>query len=208
MGFFVKRPYVLAVIYFVITIVIGLFVVFLPLNRVECNVDFNLYSFTQRTVGLQVFQVLTYLGDFYFWVALTSAYLFYAYFKSRTKWSSAIELAIFLVITTGLTAFLQLIFMRPRPNCLGMNAEYVNFFPSFSYPSGHVSRATGGFLILLRGTKTKKSLAVIAIAIVSSSRIILGAHYLTDVIGAIFLSLAAQKLANRGLPFIFHKSDL
>jgi membrane-associated phospholipid phosphatase len=38
-------------------------------------------------------------------------------------------------------------------------------------------------------------LAATAIALVSVSRIILGAHYLTDVVGGIFLSLAAQRFA-------------
>jgi membrane-associated phospholipid phosphatase len=57
-------------------------------------------------------------------------------------------------------------------------------------------------LILSRGSRTRESLAVIAISIVSLSRVILGAHYLTDVVGGIFLSLAAQRLANLSLPFL------
>jgi len=201
-SFCLKRPYVLTVVYLVITLMIGVFVVFLPLNQAECNIVFDLHNFTQRTIGLQAFQVLTYLGDFYFWVVLASVYLLYAYFKSRKHLSSTIELAIFLVITTVLTYFLQLVFARPRPNCLGMSADDENVFSSFSYPSGHVSRATGGFLILSRGSRTRESLAVIAISIVSLSRVILGAHYLTDVVGGIFLSLAAQRLANLSLPFL------
>jgi membrane-associated phospholipid phosphatase len=104
----------------------------------------NLQNSTQKTIGIEVFQVLTYLGDFYLWVVIVSVYLLYAYFKSRKQLGSAIELAIFMVITTALTSFLQSVFARPRPNCLGMSTNDENVFSSFSYPSGHVSRATGG----------------------------------------------------------------
>jgi hypothetical protein len=88
-SFCLKRPYVLTVVYLIITIVIGLFVVLLPLNQTECNIVLDLHNFTQRTIGLQVFQVLTYLGDFYFWAVLTSVYFLYAYFKLRKHLGSA-----------------------------------------------------------------------------------------------------------------------
>jgi undecaprenyl-diphosphatase len=95
-----------------------------------------------------------------------------------------------------------MVFTRPRPDCLGLSVYDDDFVSSFSYPSGHVSRATGAFLILVRGIRTKELLAVIAVFLVSLSRMILGAHYLTDVVGGIFLSLAAQRLANLSLSFL------
>jgi membrane-associated phospholipid phosphatase len=194
-----RNPYTSTAIYLTLTLLIGIFVVLLPLNDPECNIVLNLQNFAQKTIGLQAFQVLTYLGDFYLWVIFASIYLLYAYFRSRKQLGSAIELGIFLVITTALTYFLKMVFARPRPNCSGISVYSEDFISSFSYPSGHVSRATGAFLVLSRGSRTKESLAVIAISLVSLSRIILGAHYLTDVVGGIFLSLAAQRLANLGM---------
>jgi membrane-associated phospholipid phosphatase len=61
-------------------------------------------------------------------------------------------------------------------------------------------------LILSRGSTIKESLAVIAVSVVSLSRIILGAHYLTDVVGGIFLSLAAQRIANLSMSFFRAKT--
>jgi undecaprenyl-diphosphatase len=174
----------------------------LPLNGTECNIVFNVQNFVQKTIGLQVFQVLTYLGDFYVWVILASIYFFYAYFKSRKYLASASELAIFLIITTALTYLIKMVFARPRPNCSGISVYDEDLMSSFSYPSGHVSRAVGAFIILSRGSGIRQSLATVAIFLVSLSRIVLGAHYLTDVVGGIFLSLAAQQLANLGLSFL------
>ena len=194
-----RNPYTSTAIYLTLTLLIGIFVVLLPLNDPECNIILNLQNFAQKTIGLQAFQVLTYLGDFYLWVIFASIYLLYAYFRLRKQLGSAIELGIFLVITTALTYFLKVAFVRPRPNCSGISVYSENLISSFSYPSGHVSRAAGAFLVLSRGSRTKESLAVIAVFLVSLSRIMLRAHYLTDVVGGVFLSLAAQRLANLGV---------
>src|SRR3990170_3632949 len=111
-----KTAYVSTAVYLILTLLIGIFVVLLPLNGIECNLVLNLQIFVQKTIGLQVFQVLTYLGDFHLWVILTSIYLLYAYFKSRRQLGSAVELAIFLAISTALTYFIKMVFARPRPN--------------------------------------------------------------------------------------------
>jgi undecaprenyl-diphosphatase len=194
-----RNPYTSTAIYLTLTLLIGIFVVLLPLNDPECNIILNLQNFAQKTIGLQAFQVLTYLGDFYLWVIFTAIYLLYTYLRSRKQLGPAIELGIFLVITTTLTYLTKMVFARPRPNCSGISVYSEDLFSSFSYPSGHVSRAAGAFLVLPRGSRTKESLTVIAVFLVSLSRIILGAHYLTDVVGGIFLSLAAQRLANLGV---------
>jgi membrane-associated phospholipid phosphatase len=200
-----RDSYVMILMYLIITILIGVLVVLLPLNGIECNIVMDLQSFARRTGSLQVFLVLTYLGDFYLWVISASVFILYARFRSRENLDSAIELAVFLVITTALTYFMKLIFARPRPDCPSISIIGEDVVSSFSYPSGHVSRATGAFLILARKNRTRESLAILAIFLVSLSRIVLGAHYLTDVVGAVFLSLAAQKLAGSIMPLFKSK---
>jgi membrane-associated phospholipid phosphatase len=204
--FRLRDPYISTAIYLGLTLLIGILVVLLPLNGIECDIVFNLQSFVQKTIGLQAFQVLTYLGDFYVWVIFASIYLLIAYFGSRKQLGSAIELAVFLAITTALTYSIKIVVNRPRPNCSGLRVYDEDLISSSSYPSGHVSRATGAFVILSRGSRTKESIAAIAIATVSLSRIFLGAHYPTDVVGGIFLSLAAQRIANLTIPFFMSKT--
>jgi membrane-associated phospholipid phosphatase len=201
-----RNPYVSTTIYLILTLLIGVLVLLLPLNGIECKIVFDVQNFTQETIGLQAFQVLTYLGDFYVWVIFASIYLLVAYFASRKQLGSAIELAIFLAVTTALTYSIKILVARPRPDCSGLRVYAEGLISSSSYPSGHVSRATGAFLVLQRGSKTKESLAAVAMAIVSLSRIILGAHYPTDVVGGIFLSLAAQRIANLSMPFFMSKT--
>jgi undecaprenyl-diphosphatase len=203
-----RNHYVSTAIYLFLTLLIGVLVILLPLNGIEYNIVLNMQSFAQRTIGLQVFLVVTYLGDFYLWVVFGSVYLIYAYFKSREHLGSAVEIAIFLVVTTVLTSFVKVVFARPRPDCPGLSVYQEDVISSFSYPSGHVSRSTGAFLVLSRGNRTKEVLGTAAVFLVSLSRIVLGAHYLTDVVGGIFLSLAAQKIANLVLLFFEKHSKI
>ena len=196
-----SNPRVAAAIYLFLTFLIGVFVVLLPLNGIEGTIVLDLQNLAQKTIGIQFFQIVTYFGDFYLWVAFGLVYLFYAYFKSREYFDSAMEIAVFLVITTALTYFTKMVFARPRPDGPGLKIYGQDVISSFSYPSGHVSRAAGGFLILSRKSRTKELLAVLIIFLVSLSRIVLGAHYPTDVVGGIFLSLAARQLASLGLSF-------
>lgn len=198
-----KKQHIRIAAYLIATLIIGLFVTLLPTNMAECSIAVSMQVFVQKTIGIQVFQVLTYIGDFYLWVIFASVYFFYSYLKSRKHLDSASELAIFLIVTTALTYLMKIIISRPRPDCSAIAIyEEEDFISSFSYPSGHVSRATGAFLILSRGSRIGELLSVIAISIVSFSRIILGVHYFTDIIGGILLSLAAQEIASITLPFL------
>jgi len=203
-----RSPWVSTSFFLFLTGLIGVLVVLLPLNEIECKIVLDTQKLAQRTVGIQLFQIVTYLGDFYLWVVFGLVYFLYAYFKSRKHLRSASEIAAFLVVTTALTYFTKIVFARPRPDCPGLRSYSEDLISSFSYPSGHVSRATGGFLILSRKSRIKQLLATLAIFLVSLSRIVLGAHYPTDVVGGIFLSLAAQQLASLGLSFFGRRASL
>ena len=88
----------------------------------------------------------------------------------------------------------KLIFLRPRPTGINLIEE-----SGFSYPSGHamVSMAYFGFIAYLLYKKLKNKLTksiliitlILTILLIGFSRIYLGVHYLSDVIGGFLLSI-------------------
>ena len=100
-----------------------------------------------------------------------------------------------LVIITGLNQILKYILQRPRPTEYRLIEE-----TGFSFPSGHsmVSMAFYGYLIYLIYKYVKnKYLKWISIVLLSTlicsigiSRIYLGVHYTSDVLGGFLISLS------------------
>lgn len=100
-----------------------------------------------------------------------------------------------LCIITLINQILKYLIMRPRPNIFRIVEE-----SGYSFPSGHsmVSMAFYGYLIYLvyQNMKNKylKWFLIITLAIliilIGISRIYLGVHYTTDVLGGFLISLS------------------
>lgn len=112
----------------------------------------------------------------------------------------------FFVVSVGgvfLNLGLKILVQRARP---GDEAKYIEVFnyafelESYSFPSGHTMRATIFFLFLIYlSIYTLKSMSIKLISIiiyigllvsVALSRIMLDAHFVTDVLGAVVVSIA------------------
>jgi len=100
-----------------------------------------------------------------------------------------------LIIVTILNTLLKVIFMRARPDINPLVVE-----TSYSFPSGHsmISMSFYGYLIYLIYTHKDNvkvrwiliTLISILILLIGISRIYLGVHYVTDVIGGFCFSIA------------------
>lgn len=142
------------------------------------------------------FIVITRMGDTWF-VALLTAFIFFF----LTFYVKNVKLGLWYALTVALGAgvinqLFKFIFQRPRPS----NIEHLVVQHGYSFPSGHAmgSVITYGALlfIIIRTYSTWKVPLISAlvlvplIALIGISRIYVGVHYPSDVIGGFSMGLA------------------
>lgn len=123
------------------------------------------------------------------WVAVLAGFFLY-----KKWWSEAILLIGNLALTGILVALLKNVYQRSRPAIQHLVEE-----GGFSFPSGHALASTlifGTLLIIvsqrIKSVQTKRilqSLMIVMIFIIMTSRVYLGVHYPTDVLGSFLLGL-------------------
>ena len=175
-----------------------LIIVLMMLEDIFENEQLSLDMFVYRLVILNLrsepltvmMKVITNLSSAYVLIAITLGTLLFV--KNKKV---GLCVASNLVITTLLNQLLKYIIQRPRPDGYRLIAE-----SGYSFPSGHsmVSMAFYGLIIYLiwKMVKNKKikyiSCGVLGflIPMIGFSRIYLGVHYASDVIGGFVVSIA------------------
>ncbi len=162
-----------------------------PLNQIDQQVAAFVQSYESdmMTRFMMMFSFLGSTKTTIMIAALTMIILF-AVLKHRS------ELLFFVAALGGAAAFnqlLKLLFHRERPTIYRMVEE-----TGFSYPSGHTMGAMamyGAIVFLLwRHIKSKKGrtvlifVSVFAIIMIGLSRIYLGVHYPSDIVGGLMAS--------------------
>ncbi len=112
------------------------------------------------------------------------------YLAWTRSWYRLVTLALAILGGTALEELLKAAFHRPRPRF----PDPIDIFQGFSFPSGHALAAALFFGVLaafaaesLAGRRRAAAVAgaVVAVLLVGFSRVYLGAHYLSDVLGGI-----------------------
>jgi undecaprenyl-diphosphatase len=142
-------------------------------------------------------QAMLYITDFHsnLAISLMSAAIAAVLWRERRRdW--LVTLLITVPAGLAINVVIKHLFARARPTWDDPLLELA----TFSFPSGHVAGATlfYGFLAayLLHGVEDRAmraagiAVAALLVALVAFSRLYLGVHYLTDVIGALAWSLA------------------
>lgn len=141
-------------------------------------------------VNTAIFKFFSFFGSEIFIIILCLLVLFLLKKKSR-----GIGFTFILLLSTLFNQGLKLIVGRERPDINQLVTE-----SSYSFPSGHtmiITTIVGLFIFYLwnnkKGSRTKKIVITIILTIIAFlvmlSRIYLGVHYFSDIIGGITASL-------------------
>lgn len=149
------------------------------------------YDFISKFINnnlTNIIKFITFLGSALFVISITVFILIF--FKNKKY---GLFLALNLIIITIFQYLLKALFSRPRPIDINLIDE-----TNFSFPSGHslTAMAFYGFIIYLiynskiRYKKTCISILLALILSIGLSRVYLGVHYTTDVLGGFCFSLS------------------
>jgi membrane-associated phospholipid phosphatase len=165
-----------------------------PLVRADNGARDSLHGLAMtHTVFVDFMQLISDPGSAVAWLIVLAFVVFWL------LWRRLPRLALFVVITTAgsslLNTVVKMVVQRPRP----VFTHPVAHEPGLSFPSGHAQAAVVGYAVLLivflpilQGVwrRVAVTFAVLMVLAIGFSRIALGVHYLSDVVGGYILGAA------------------
>jgi undecaprenyl-diphosphatase len=165
-----------------------------PLTRADTSAAEHLHDWVRRSPGVVgPLRVVTFLGATAWLAVVVAATAAYTLVRRRPR------LAVFVVVTAlaggALNTAVKVTVDRDRPTL----DPPVATAGGFSFPSGHAAASTVSYgavtLALLpavprRGRRATVTGVVVLVAAIGASRLALGVHYVTDVLGGFALGSA------------------
>jgi len=149
----------------------------------------QIYHHNNLTLG--IFRPITDIGDTY--ETITIAVIFFLILIMKKYYYASIYLVLNKVVISGLNSLIKNIVERPRPS----HHHYVSA-GGFSFPSGHSASSFALYISILvislfifKKLSTKiviSSVCIITVVLIGYSRIFLGVHYPSDVLGGYLLA--------------------
>ena len=133
-------------------------------------------------------KIVTLLGDSRLWYGILPVFGLYNIKKKYRYNYVFLSIIIACILSDGSIYFLKDYFMRERPL---VDLGFINSANTFSFPSGHSAKAFAGFLSITTLMKRNRIFILILPFLVAISRMILGEHYLTDVIAGSLIGYSA-----------------
>jgi len=152
--------------------------------------------------SLSIFRPITHLGDTQNTIIIAA--LFFILLIVKKYYYAGIFLVLNKIVVAGINTLLKITIQRPRPS----HYHYV-YAGGFSYPSGHSSSSFALYIAILiislyifKKISVKiliSTIMITAVILIGYSRIFLGVHYPSDVLGG--YTLAATVLTFNTLLF-------
>jgi undecaprenyl-diphosphatase len=176
------------------------------------SIDLAVFYFFNHTISTgfldKFFSIITDVNKWYIAYIILVGITF---FKGGLRGKIAVIGLILLIIVTDQTGYriLKELFERVRPcNVLTDVITPIGCAGGFSFPSNHAMNNFAAAVFLLRLFPTYKWIFLVVAALVSLSRIYLGVHYPSDVIGGALIGVAFGYLFSIGaLKLLQHFED-
>lgn len=140
--------------------------------------------------------LISYMGVAFFWIIVAII----LYFKGNEKGKSvAKKMIIILIMVTIITQLIKILIMRPRPYTELSNLVVLATESDYSFPSGHTSTSVSMIYVLAK-EYDNYFLWIIPI-IIGLSRLYLGVHYPSDILGGFLIGLVIAYLGERYINF-------
>jgi undecaprenyl-diphosphatase len=171
----------------------------------EAGVTRRLNRAGRFPVLLYLFRYISRLGNGIFWYVLMMVMLAV---QGNRAWPVVLQMIFAGLSGTAIYAWLKKKTIRPRPHCqFGSIHCLLAPLDRFSFPSGHTLHATAFTLVAIAYYPLLAWLLIPFTLLVALSRMVLGLHYLTDVLAGFLLGsivaeasfLLLDALSNYGL---------
>jgi membrane-associated phospholipid phosphatase len=169
------------------------------------------HPYDQTQLG-KVFAVITQLGNSAVWYAAALAGMALAFLHARGQPAAKpllrqrLRAGLFLIVSLALSGVLingiKLVVGRARPPALFATgtAQFhpmSDFTTSWSFPSGHSQSIWAAMTALAWIYPPLRVPCLVVAVLVSGSRVVVGAHFLSDVIAGAFLAVAVAVIVRR-----------
>ncbi|XP_071722295.1 probable lipid phosphate phosphatase beta [Rutidosis leptorrhynchoides] len=189
-----------------------------PLIYLDQRLSHSLHTLTKPFLPIPLLLLLEYSADFRLFFPISLALLL-----ARTTSESAVDVhrqflypfIAGLLLDLPLVGLVKIIFRRSRPHYNHQSMKAVVHADSYSFPSGHASRVwfvatavnfgakvwESGFAIEPRTAEVVEFAFWVWAAVTALSRVLLGRHYLLDVISGACLGVAEAVVVFRFIRF-------